>query len=266
VVRASARTSTCCHFIGRKVGTHCSQRPDLPYFLVVVPTGNVQESRHRSQLEASGGRVLVLEVSHGPRGKRRGHEGRGTRSTFAATRSLSRRGMLVKGAAGKVKNPSSLPLAATATSSRFGCACLARRSLRGVPWRSPPPTIRTATGRSTFRCVRGVGSNMDRAPRKKIGHLMLGLSVDVASRQLVAVCLTILYRYSTNQANVPGSYTVDAKVLMWNGKGRTYEIEQSCTKARVGRMPSSIRSKYPLHAGFQAFKMVYPEQTCCEVS
>jgi hypothetical protein len=66
-----------------------------------------------------------------------------------------------------------------------------------------------------------------------------------------------------HQATVPGSYTVDAKVLLWNAKGRDYEMEQSCTKARVGRMPRSIPAKYPLHAGFQAFKMVYPEQPCC---
>jgi hypothetical protein len=66
---------------------------------------------------------------------------------------------------------------------------------------------------------------------------------------------------------VPGEYAVDARLLLWNAKGRDYEAEQACKSyGKGGDVPRDFLEKlYPVHAGFKGFKFYVPAESCCEV-
>jgi hypothetical protein len=74
---------------------------------------------------------------------------------------------------------------------------------------------------------------------------------------------------------VPGEYGVDAKALIWNGKGRDYDKEQACyvlglqpkgvDRTAEGLPDDVVDVLFPVHAGFKGFKLYYPTLSCCEV-
>jgi len=65
------------------------------------------------------------------------------------------------------------------------------------------------------------------------------------------------------ELQVEGRYGVDAKGLVWNGEVKhTNKMKCNFTK---GKLPAEILAEYPLHAGFQGFKLYGPETSCCEI-
>jgi hypothetical protein len=78
-----------------------------------------------------------------------------------------------------------------------------------------------------------------------------------------------------HKVSVPGEYAVDAKALIWNGKGRSYEKEQACyilglqpkgaERTAEGLPDHVVDVLFPIHAGFKGFKLYYPTLSCCEV-
>jgi hypothetical protein len=74
--------------------------------------------------------------------------------------------------------------------------------------------------------------------------------------------------FPTPTQAILGTYEVDAKVLLWNSKGRNYEGEQACKKeSKRGDVPRDfLETMYPTHSGFKGFKLYWPTESCCEVS
>ena len=59
---------------------------------------------------------------------------------------------------------------------------------------------------------------------------------------------------------VPGTYHIDAKVLIWDSVD---ENLQTC-RGQAGPVPDEILERHPVHAGFKGFKMYMREAGCCE--
>ena len=62
---------------------------------------------------------------------------------------------------------------------------------------------------------------------------------------------------------VPGTYQVDAKVLLYNAKGDFTE-EMMCPYI-LGDLPREIEQQFPQRAAFQGFKLYIPQNSCCEL-
>lgn len=66
--------------------------------------------------------------------------------------------------------------------------------------------------------------------------------------------------------NVPGSYSVDVKVLLWNGQAPIGGTQDGQCDASEGAPTSSTVQQFgPRHDGFQGFKMYSVTPMCCEV-
>jgi hypothetical protein len=63
---------------------------------------------------------------------------------------------------------------------------------------------------------------------------------------------------------VPGTYIVDAKVLIWNGAAPIGGTPESQCDFKKGRLGNDTLSNTK-HGGFQGFKMYHPTQMCCEI-
>lgn len=63
---------------------------------------------------------------------------------------------------------------------------------------------------------------------------------------------------------VPGTYQVDAKVLIWNGNAPIGGTSDSQCVVKPGLPDNSTLANFQ-HDGFQGFKMYSPAQMCCEV-
>jgi len=67
---------------------------------------------------------------------------------------------------------------------------------------------------------------------------------------------------------VPGTYHVDAKVLLWNGNATTTMNATTMNQCEVrnGR-PNNATTllAFPRHGGFQGFKLYTPASSCCEI-
>lgn len=67
-----------------------------------------------------------------------------------------------------------------------------------------------------------------------------------------------------------GTYTVDAKALLWYGVDS--RETNACSGDRIPmnaqnkpELPPNVTDQFPIHAGFQAFKLYHPQSMCCEV-
>jgi hypothetical protein len=65
------------------------------------------------------------------------------------------------------------------------------------------------------------------------------------------------------ELQVEGRYGVDAKGLIWNGE--VEHTDKMKCNFKKGKLPTKILDEYPLHAGFQGFKLYAPEVSCCEI-
>eukprot|EP00978_Attheya_sp_CCMP212_P039316 scaffold203359_cov35-Attheya_sp.AAC.1 len=65
------------------------------------------------------------------------------------------------------------------------------------------------------------------------------------------------------ELQVDGEYGVDAKGLIWNGA--VEHTDKMKCNVKEGKLPADKLKKYPIHAGFQAFKLYWPEIACCEI-
>jgi hypothetical protein len=63
---------------------------------------------------------------------------------------------------------------------------------------------------------------------------------------------------------VPGTYIVDAKVLIWHGAAPIGGTPESQCEFKKGRL-SNDTLRATKHGGFQGFKMYHPTQMCCEI-
>jgi hypothetical protein len=64
-----------------------------------------------------------------------------------------------------------------------------------------------------------------------------------------------------------GNYTVDAKVVVWNGQATIGGNEHSECKVRKGLIEDreKILEKYPKTVSFIGYKLHYPAKSCCEI-
>ena len=63
-------------------------------------------------------------------------------------------------------------------------------------------------------------------------------------------------------ARVPGSYLVDAKVLLWNPDASALSSTPGqCEQSQN----ASLAAPFSIHAGFIGFKMYHPEAMCCQI-
>jgi hypothetical protein len=61
---------------------------------------------------------------------------------------------------------------------------------------------------------------------------------------------------------VEGSYSADAKVIMWNGAAPVGGTDESQCQVRSGNITQV--DGFPVHVGFVGFKIYHPTQSCCE--
>ena len=71
----------------------------------------------------------------------------------------------------------------------------------------------------------------------------------------------------TMDLQVPGTYHVDAKVLLWNGNATTQMNATTMNQCEVrsGSPDNVTLAAYPRHGGFQGFKLYTPAASCCEI-
>mmetsp|Transcript_12628 Transcript_12628/g.30585 ORF Transcript_12628/g.30585 Transcript_12628/m.30585 type:complete len:963 (+) Transcript_12628:201-3089(+) len=66
-----------------------------------------------------------------------------------------------------------------------------------------------------------------------------------------------------------GDYTIDAKVLVWNGQAPLGGNEHSQCKFKKGSLQGQERTKllekYPTTTSFVGYKLHYPQKSCCEI-
>eukprot|EP00978_Attheya_sp_CCMP212_P040698 scaffold225185_cov35-Attheya_sp.AAC.2 len=65
------------------------------------------------------------------------------------------------------------------------------------------------------------------------------------------------------ELKVDGEYGIDAKGLIWN-VAVNHTDKMKCN-VKEGELPADKQKKYPIHAGFRAFKLYGPETSCCEI-
>jgi hypothetical protein len=64
---------------------------------------------------------------------------------------------------------------------------------------------------------------------------------------------------------LPGTYTVDAKVLLWNGGAAGGNTIDTCHVVNESVNETLLARFFPAHQGFQGFKLYDAPAACCEI-
>lgn len=132
-----------------------------------------------------------------------------------------------------------------------------------------PPTNSTSVGPLSIRIVNAhpkATMAKDDCDKLTIWVRVAGPEIFAGSataRPFPSIDSSCYWTFDVN-IEVPGVYHIDAKALLWNGK--TPDMSKNkCQVQHNTKVSRDIREQYPIHYGFQGFKVYFPDRVCCEI-